>query len=91
VPDIGDEIGGTSLAPDNVTSCVFDIPPIGPIDVQAPSTVAAAITAIAAINLRFPKFKFIHSSVEWTVFKLAATGEAAAAWLQYTALRRGGR
>src|SRR5580765_6650249 len=85
VPDIGDPTtGGTSLAPDSVTSCVFDIPPICPIDVQAPRIVAAVITAIAAINLRFPRFKFIASSVDWTVFKLAATGEAAAAWLQYT-------
>jgi hypothetical protein len=59
VPDIGDAIGGTSLAPDSATSCVFDIPPICPIDVQAPNIVAAANIAIAAIVLRFPSFALI--------------------------------
>jgi hypothetical protein len=67
---------------------VFDIALVGPIDVQAPSTVAAAIIAIAAINLRFPSFALIaFLRRNGSSGHLAEAGDAAAACLQYTALR----
>jgi hypothetical protein len=59
VPEADDATGGTSLAPESVRCCVFDIAPIGPIDVQAPNIVAVATIAIAAINRRFPSFALI--------------------------------
>src|SRR6185295_2950467 len=88
VPDIGDPItGGTSLAPDNVTSCVCDISPIGPIDVQAPNTVVTATTAIALINLRLPRFTLIAFLRQKGSSGPCRSRHAAGACVQYTALR----
>jgi hypothetical protein len=92
VPDIGDPTtGGTSLAPDNVSVCVFDIPPICPIDVQAPNTVTAASAAIAAISLRLPRFALIAFLHQNRSCGPCRSRQAAGACVQYTALRGVGR
>ena len=77
VPDIGDATGGTSLAPDNVSVCVFDSPS-APSTCRPPTPSPPPPPPLRRSVCVCPDSRSLHSSVEmdlvWPLPKQASCG-----------------